>query len=39
MKMEMTVESPMDGVVQNVHVVDGQKVEAQDLIVEIEPSQ
>lgn len=39
MKMEMTIESPMDGIVKSVHVNNGQKVEAQDLVVEVEPAQ
>jgi biotin carboxyl carrier protein len=36
MKMEMTIESPVDGVVKGVHVTNGMKVQAGDLIADIE---
>jgi biotin carboxyl carrier protein len=35
MKMEMAVQSPLDGVVRGVTVKKGQKVEGDDLLVEI----
>ena len=36
MKMEMTVAAPMDGVVKAVHVVKGQKMAGDDLLMDIE---
>jgi biotin carboxyl carrier protein len=36
MKMEMVIESPLDGKVKSVHVSDGQKVAAGDLVIEID---
>ena len=36
MKMETTIEAPFDGVVSKVHVVNGESILTQDLLVEIE---
>jgi len=36
MKTKMVIESPLDGTVKSVHVVDGQTVAAGDLVIEID---